>query len=63
MRIVVCDVGLGNMRSVERALVQASRSAPHRSEIVVSGDPERVRRADKLVMPGQSAFGDYARAL
>ena len=63
MRIVVCDVGLGNIRSVERALVQASRSARHPSEIVVSGDPEHVRRADKLVMPGQSAFGDYARAL
>ncbi len=61
VRIVVCDVGLGNLRSVERALREASRQA---SVIVeVTGDPARVRGADKLVMPGQSAFGDYARAL
>ncbi len=61
VRIVVCDVGLGNLRSVERALTEASREGG--SQIEVTGDPGRVRAADKLVMPGQSAFGDYARAL
>jgi imidazole glycerol-phosphate synthase subunit HisH len=61
VRIVVCDVGLGNLRSVERALREASRDL--RVEVEVSGAPDRIRSADKLVMPGQSAFGDYARAL
>src|ERR1700690_3437690 len=61
VRIVVCDVGLGNLRSVERALREASRE---RGALVeVTRDPAGVRAADKLVIPGQSAFGDYARAL
>ena len=61
MRIVVCDVGLGNLRSVERALREASRGT--KNSIEVTQNPADVRAADRLVMPGQSAFGDYARAL
>jgi glutamine amidotransferase len=61
MRVVVCDVGLGNLRSVERALREAGRGRP--IEVEVSGEPGRVRAADRLVMPGQGAFGDCARAL
>jgi glutamine amidotransferase len=61
VRIVVCDVGLGNLRSVERALREVSRG--HRAIVEVTRDPDQVLSADKLVMPGQSAFGDYARAL
>jgi glutamine amidotransferase len=64
VRIVVCDVGLGNLRSVERGLREASREARQGNVVVeVTQDPVTVRAADKLVMPGQSAFGDYARAL
>ena len=63
VRIVVCDVGLGNLRSVERALREVSRERPHPVAVEVTRDPAAVRSADKLVMPGQSAFGDYARAL
>ncbi len=61
MRIVVCDVGLGNLRSVERALREAARAG--RDHVEVTRDPAAIRAADKLVMPGQSSFGDYARAL
>ncbi len=61
VRIVVCDVGLGNLRSVERALLEASRGGT--DHIEVTPDPARVAAADKLVMPGQGGFGDCARAL
>jgi glutamine amidotransferase len=57
VRIAVCDVGLGNLRSVERALAAAG------GEVEITRDPEKVRAADKLVMPGQGGFGDCARAL
>jgi glutamine amidotransferase len=65
VRIAICDVGHGNLRSVERALVRAAASAsPAQSvEIRVTNDPDAVRAADKIVMPGQGAFGDCARAL
>lgn len=61
MRIAVCDVGLGNLRSVERALHAATRGL--RVDVEVTGDPGRVRTADRLVMPGQGAFGECVRAL
>jgi len=61
VRIAVCDVGLGNLRSVERALREAGRGRA--VEVEVTREPERVRTADRLVMPGQGAFGDCARGL
>jgi glutamine amidotransferase len=59
--IVVCDTGLGNLRSVERATLAARGRRDVR--VTVSSDPNAVRRADKVIVPGQGAFGDCARAL
>lgn len=61
VRIAVCDVGLGNLRSVERGLQEASRGYDARIEI--TSDPRVIAAADKVVMPGQGGFGDCARAL
>ncbi|MGD0525134.1 MAG: imidazole glycerol phosphate synthase subunit HisH [Polyangiaceae bacterium] len=61
MRIAVCDVGIGNLRSVERALHAATIG--RRVDVEVTGDPARVQSADRLVMPGQGAFGACTRAL
>ena len=62
-RICVCDVGLGNLRSVERALQKAAELAARTITIEVTRDPDAVRRADAVVVPGQGGFGDCARAL
>jgi glutamine amidotransferase len=62
VRIAVCDVGLGNLRSVERAIV-SSATGKTGVTVEVTKDPDRVRQADKVVMPGQGGFGDCARAL
>jgi glutamine amidotransferase len=61
VRIAICDHGLGNLRSVERALREASRG--RRVDIEITPDPGRVAAADKVVVPGQGAFGDCARAM
>jgi glutamine amidotransferase len=63
VRIAVCDTGLGNLRSVERALVEAAGRAGVTVQVDVTRDPAALRAADRLVMPGQGAFGDCARAL
>lgn len=63
MRIAVCDVGLGNMRNVQRALAIAASRAGVATTVGITGDPDEVRRADKVVFPGQGAFRDCARAL
>jgi glutamine amidotransferase len=61
VRIVVCDVGLGNLRSVERALQEAARGRTDTVE--VTADPTAIATADRIVVPGQGAFGDCMRAL
>lgn len=55
--IAIVDVCSGNLRSVERALVRAG------GDVVVTRDAETVRRAAKIVVPGQGAFGMFMRGL
>jgi len=55
--IAVVDVCSGNLRSVERALAAAG------GEVVVTRDADTVRKADKIVVPGQGAFGVFMRGL
>jgi imidazole glycerol-phosphate synthase subunit HisH len=56
--IAVVDAGLGNLRSVVRAL----EAAGARDVRLVDG-AAGVRDAARVVVPGQGAFGDCARAL
>src|SRR6195256_1885964 len=57
--IAVVDYGMGNLRSVAKALVHV---APERT-IVVSSDPATIKSASRVVLPGQSAMPDCMRAL
>jgi glutamine amidotransferase len=49
--IAVVDTGSGNLRSVEKALALAG------ADPLVTHDADRIARADKIVVPGQGAFG------
>ncbi len=60
--IAVVDAGTGNLRSVVRAL-DAAADAARPPSVQITRDPDVVRRAARVVMPGQGAFGDCARAL
>jgi imidazole glycerol-phosphate synthase subunit HisH len=51
--IAVVDSGSGNLRSVKRALERAGGGP-----VIVTSDPDEVRRADRVVVPGQGAFKD-----
>ncbi len=55
--VVVVDLGMGNLRSVARALERAGGS------VTVSAEPARIAAADRLVVPGQGHFADCARAM
>src|SRR5262252_258049 len=57
--IAVVDYGMGNLRSVAKALVHV---APHAS-VVVSDDPGVIREAAHVVLPGQSAMPDTMASL
>jgi glutamine amidotransferase len=55
--VAVVDVGSGNLRSVEKALALVG------ADVVVTSDADRVARADKVVVPGQGAFGGCCAGL
>ena len=50
--IVIIDYGMGNLRSVQKAIEAVGHSAE------VSSDPDRVRRASRVILPGVGAFAD-----
>jgi glutamine amidotransferase len=56
-RIAIVDTGSGNLRSVEKALAVAGADG------FVTRDADQVVSADKIVLPGQGAFGAYAAGL
>jgi imidazole glycerol-phosphate synthase subunit HisH len=63
LQVALVDLGMGNLRSVERALAQAALSAKVACSVRITGTPEEVAAADKVVVPGQGAFRDCAAAL
>jgi len=50
--IVIVDYGMANLRSVQKAFESFGHAA------IISGDPDVVAKADKLVLPGVGAFRD-----
>jgi imidazole glycerol-phosphate synthase subunit HisH len=54
---VIIDYGMGNLRSVEKAL-EAVGGRPR-----ITSDPAIVRKAERLILPGVGAFGDAMRNL
>jgi len=58
MKIVVVDYGMGNLRSVAKAL---EKVAPAGTTVQISNDAATVRAADRVVVPGQGAMHDCMR--
>ena len=50
--IVIVDYGMGNLRSVQKALEKVGQPA------IITGDPNRIADAAKVVLPGVGAFRD-----
>ena len=63
MKVVVVDYGSGNLASASRALALAAERAGLDADVSVTADPDRVARADRIVLPGQGAFADCSRGL
>jgi glutamine amidotransferase len=55
--VAIVDIGIGNLRSVQKAVERAAAdSGRAATEVVITDDPDRVARADRVVLPGQGAF-------
>jgi glutamine amidotransferase len=56
-RIAILDYGMGNLRSVEKALERVG------AEAEISREPERIRTAEGLILPGVGAFPEAMRRI
>jgi glutamine amidotransferase len=61
--VALIDYGSGNLHSAAKALERAAREAGLGDEITVTSDPDTVRRAERVVLPGVGAFADCRRGL
>ncbi|MFO7307737.1 MAG: imidazole glycerol phosphate synthase subunit HisH [Pseudomonadota bacterium] len=61
--IAIIDYGSGNLHSAHKAFERAAREAGSDASVIVTDDPERVRRAERIVLPGVGAFADCRRGL
>ena len=55
--IALIDYGIGNLRSVQKALEHVG------AQVQLTEDPAVIRAADKVVLPGVGAFGDGMKGL
>ncbi|MDN2566419.1 imidazole glycerol phosphate synthase subunit HisH [Aquibium sp. A9E412] len=63
MRVAIIDYGSGNLRSALKAFERAAREAGLAAEIELTAEAERVRTADRVVLPGVGAFADCRAGL
>ena len=62
-RLAIIDYGSGNVRSVRRAMEAAANAAEIPLDVDLTDDPDRIRRADRIVLPGVGHFADCAAGL
>ena len=59
--VAVVDYGMGNLRSVSQAVLHVAQDSG--LEVVITSEPEAVRAAERVVLPGQGAMRDCMREL
>ena len=61
--VAIIDYGSGNLKSAAKAFEREAAGLDMPSEILVTSDPDAVRRADRIVLPGVGAFADCRAGL
>jgi glutamine amidotransferase len=59
--VAVVDYGMGNLRSVSQAVLHVA--AGEGVDVIVTANPDEVRAAERIVLPGQGAMRDCMREL
>src|SRR5262245_51519654 len=65
MIVAIVDYGAGNLRSAEKAFAEAAAQDSNggSARVLVTADPDAVRKADRVVLPGVGAFAECKRGL
>lgn len=61
--VAIIDYGSGNLRSAAKAFERSALAVGDGAEIRVTSDPDFVRRAARIVLPGVGAFADCKAGL
>ena len=63
MHVAIIDYGSGNLHSAAKAFERAARESGSPLKVKVTSEPEDVRAAERIVLPGVGAFADCKRGL
>ena len=63
MSVAIVDYGSGNLHSAQKAFERMARERGLNAPVIVTADPDLVRKADRIVLPGVGAFADCKRGL
>jgi glutamine amidotransferase len=63
MTVAIVDYGSGNLHSAAKAFERAAAEAGTGQKILVTSDPEAVRAAERVVLPGVGAYADCMSGL
>ena len=63
MKVAIIDYGSGNLRSAAKAFERAAAESGIAAWVEVTNRPEKVAKADRVVLPGVGAFADCRRGL
>ncbi|WP_026784964.1 imidazole glycerol phosphate synthase subunit HisH [Pleomorphomonas koreensis] len=63
MTVAIVDYGSGNLKSAAKAFERSVHDAGLADAVLVTADPDAVRAADRVVLPGVGAFADCKAGL
>ena len=63
MSVAIIDYGSGNLRSAAKSFERGVAEDGLTLDVLVTADPDQVRKASHIVLPGVGAFGDCRRGL
>ena len=63
MKVAIIDYGSGNLRSAQKAFERAADEAGLMADVFLTSDPDFVRSADRIVLPGVGAYADCRSGL
>ena len=63
MKVAIIDYGSGNLRSAAKSFERAAHENNIDAHIIVTGSPDDILTADRVVLPGVGAFADCKAGL
>jgi len=62
-KVTIVDYGLGNIVSAQQSFLKVVNDNSLDTEIIISNDPDQVRKSTHVVLPGQGAFNSCITGL